>query len=158
MKLTKASVPRFGLPAGTRDKIFFDDDMPGFGLRLRDGGKRTWIAQYRVGTKQRRVTIGTVETYRGGGGAQAREEYPLESASGDRSAAGENRGARARGSDIRKRRRQLPCALCGEAAQTGHAHRCGALSAPALGRALAFASSKGDACRRCRWPCSNRRR
>jgi len=62
MKLTKASIARLGLPAGTRDKIFFDDDLPGFGLRFRDGGKRTWIAQYRVGAKQRRVTVGTVET------------------------------------------------------------------------------------------------
>jgi integrase len=35
---------------------------PGFGLRIRDGGKRTWIVQYRVGAKQRRVTLGTVET------------------------------------------------------------------------------------------------
>ena len=61
MKLTKASVLRLGLPAGTRDKIFFDDDLPGFGLRLRYGGKRTWIAQYRVGAKQRRVTLGTME-------------------------------------------------------------------------------------------------
>ena len=62
MKLTNASVPQLSLPAGTRDKIFFDDDLPGFGLRLRDGGKRTWIAQYRVGAKQRRLTVGTVET------------------------------------------------------------------------------------------------
>ena len=61
MKLTKASVLRLGLPAGTRDKIFFDDDLPGFGLRLRYGGKRTWIVQYRVGAKQRRVTLGTME-------------------------------------------------------------------------------------------------
>jgi integrase len=39
-------------------KLFFDDDLPGFGFRIRDGGKRTWIAQYRIGKKQRRVTIG----------------------------------------------------------------------------------------------------
>jgi Arm DNA-binding domain len=30
--------------------------------RLRAGGKRVWIAQYRMGQKQRRVTIGSVET------------------------------------------------------------------------------------------------
>ena len=28
----------------------------------RAGGKRVWIAQYRMGQKQRRVTIGPVET------------------------------------------------------------------------------------------------
>jgi integrase len=62
MKLTKATVQGLALPAGARDKIFFDDDLPGFGLRLRHGGKRSWIAQYRIGEKQRRVTFGTTET------------------------------------------------------------------------------------------------
>jgi len=58
MKFTKASVKRLSLPSGSRDKLFFDDELPGFGFRIRDGGKRTWIAQYRIGKKQRRVTIG----------------------------------------------------------------------------------------------------
>jgi integrase len=66
MRLTKAIVERLTLPPGTSDKIYFDDDLPGFGLRLRQGGKRegkrSWIAQYRVGAKQRRVTVGTVKT------------------------------------------------------------------------------------------------
>ena len=59
MKLTQASVKGLSLPAGSRDKLFFDDELAGFGFRIRDGGKRTWIAQYRLGKKQRRVTIGT---------------------------------------------------------------------------------------------------
>lgn len=58
MKLTQASVKGLSLPSGSRDKLFFDDELPGFGFRIRDGGKRTWIAQYRLGKKQRRVTIG----------------------------------------------------------------------------------------------------
>jgi integrase len=62
MKLTQASVKGLSLPSGSRDKLFFDDELPGFGFRIRDGGKRTWIAQYRLGKKQRRVTIGTVAT------------------------------------------------------------------------------------------------
>src|ERR1700674_3918599 len=61
MKLTQPIVTRLALPAGKSDAIFFDDDMPGFGLRLRAGGKRTWIIQYRVGAKQRRLTLGSVE-------------------------------------------------------------------------------------------------
>jgi integrase len=60
MKLTQASVKGLSLPSGSRDKLFFDDELPGFGFRIRDGGKRTWIAQYRLGKKQRRLTIGTV--------------------------------------------------------------------------------------------------
>jgi Arm domain-containing DNA-binding protein len=62
MGLTKANIGRLALPAGVNDGIVFDAALPGFGLRLRDGGKRSWIVQYRIGTKQRRVTLGTVET------------------------------------------------------------------------------------------------
>jgi integrase len=61
MKLTQPTVARLGLPAGKSDAIFFDDDMPGFGLRLRAGGKRSWVIQYRIGAKQRRLTLGSVE-------------------------------------------------------------------------------------------------
>ena len=61
MKLTKATVDRLKLPQGKSELILFDDSLPGFGLRIRAGGKRTWIIQYRLGSKQRRVTIGTVE-------------------------------------------------------------------------------------------------
>lgn len=39
------------------DRIVFNDALPGFGMRLREGGKRTWIVQYRVGEKQRRVQL-----------------------------------------------------------------------------------------------------
>ncbi len=60
MKLTKAAVACLTLPPAKTDLIIFDDEISGFGLRLRAGGKRTWIAQYRIGTKQRRVTLGDV--------------------------------------------------------------------------------------------------
>jgi Arm DNA-binding domain len=45
-------------PAGKSDVIHFDDELPGFGLRLRAGGKRTWVVQYRVHGLTRRMTIG----------------------------------------------------------------------------------------------------
>ena len=61
MRLTKPIVNGLKIPDGKAEIIVFDDQLPGFGVRLRAGGKRTWIAQYRVGTKQRRVTLGTVE-------------------------------------------------------------------------------------------------
>lgn len=62
MRLTQKTFNSATLPTGVTDKIFFDDALPGFGLRIREGGKRTWIAQYRAGATQRRVTLGTVET------------------------------------------------------------------------------------------------
>ncbi|WP_262273298.1 tyrosine-type recombinase/integrase [Microvirga yunnanensis] len=61
MRLTKPNVARLELPAGRAEAIFFDDSLKGFGVRIRAGGKRTWIVQYRIGTKQRRITLGTVE-------------------------------------------------------------------------------------------------
>jgi integrase len=64
MKLTQPNVATLRLPSGKADAIFFDDDLPGFGLRLRAGGKKTWIIQYRVGAKQRRHAFGTTATLR----------------------------------------------------------------------------------------------
>jgi integrase len=58
MKLTARAAAGLQLPTGKRDHIAFDDSVPGFGLRLRDGGSRTWIFQYQLGRKQRRVVIG----------------------------------------------------------------------------------------------------
>ena len=62
MKLTKATVDKLALPAGKSEMIVFDEDLPGFGLRLRAGGSAVWVAQYRVGAKQRRVTLGKLAT------------------------------------------------------------------------------------------------
>jgi integrase len=46
------------LPKGKADAIIFDEDNPGFGLRLREGGSRTWIYQYWLGERSRRMTLG----------------------------------------------------------------------------------------------------
>jgi integrase len=46
------------LPAGKSETIFFDDDAPGFGLRLRSGGSRAWVYQYWLGNRSRRMTLG----------------------------------------------------------------------------------------------------
>jgi integrase len=61
MKFTKASIERFALPADKSEAIIFDDDVPGFGLRLRAGGSRTFIVQYALGGRQRRMTIGSAK-------------------------------------------------------------------------------------------------
>jgi integrase len=60
MKLTKETVARLKLEDGKSDVIFFDDDLPGFGVRLRAGGKAVWVMQYRVGVQQRRETLGDI--------------------------------------------------------------------------------------------------
>jgi integrase len=63
VKFTQANVAKFKLPEGKLDHIEFDDSMPGFGLRVRNGGEqehRTYILQYKIGPKQRRMTLGSV--------------------------------------------------------------------------------------------------
>src|SRR5829696_6981272 len=62
MRLTRPNVARLALPPGRTEIIVFDEALPGFGVRVRLGGKRTWIEQYRLGSKQRRVTLGTIDT------------------------------------------------------------------------------------------------
>ena len=64
MKLNQRKVAGLKLPSGTRDKIYFDDEMKGFGFRLRSEGarlSRTWVAQYRAKGRTRRLTIGDYE-------------------------------------------------------------------------------------------------
>jgi integrase len=71
MKLTAATIGKLVLPEGCADKIFFDSTLAGFGLRLRAGGKRTWLAQYAFAGRTRRVTIGPIERF---DPSRAREE------------------------------------------------------------------------------------
>lgn len=57
MKLTQKMANDAALPAGRNELLLFDDDVPGFGLRI--GKKRkSWIVQWQQGARQRRMTIG----------------------------------------------------------------------------------------------------
>jgi integrase len=58
MKLTAKGIRALQLPAGKADHLVWDDDIPGFGLRLRAGGSRGWVFQYALGDKQRRLSLG----------------------------------------------------------------------------------------------------
>jgi integrase len=62
MKLTVKTAEGIQLPKGKSDCIVFDDDIAGFGLRLREGGSRTWVYQYRIGKKQRRMVLGSAKS------------------------------------------------------------------------------------------------
>jgi hypothetical protein len=61
MKLTAAAVRKLEIPPGELDKIFFDDEVAGFGMRVRKGGSRSYVVQYAIGKKQRRMSLGKVE-------------------------------------------------------------------------------------------------
>ena len=57
-KLTLKTVPALPGPApGKFDVIHWDDELPGFGLRILRSGTRSWVARYRIGKRQRVVTI-----------------------------------------------------------------------------------------------------
>ena len=59
MKLSPSVVARLALPHGIGDKIFFDDALPGFGLRLRLSGDRSWWVQYAVAKRTRKLRLGS---------------------------------------------------------------------------------------------------
>ena len=59
MKFTTKDVASLKLPDGKTDAIFWDDDIAGFGLRIRAGGSRVWIYRYRVGRRQRSLVLGS---------------------------------------------------------------------------------------------------
>jgi integrase len=64
VKITARTVAGLELPRGKNDAIYFDDDMAGFGLRLRVSGqqvRRSWVAQYRSFGRTRRVLLGSAE-------------------------------------------------------------------------------------------------
>lgn len=58
MKLTTKSIASAQLPKGKSDAIFFDSELPGFGLRLRESGVRVFVYQYRLGRMTRRMSLG----------------------------------------------------------------------------------------------------
>src|SRR6516165_7276397 len=62
MRLDTRTIVNLGLTESEKDKIVFDETLPGFGLRLRFGGSRAWIVQYRNRAgRTRRYTLGAFE-------------------------------------------------------------------------------------------------
>jgi integrase len=59
MEFTASSIKALTLPPGAKDKTFWDDSLGGFGLRLRSTGSASWVVQYDIGGKTKRITLGT---------------------------------------------------------------------------------------------------
>jgi integrase len=66
MRLTALTIRTLALPHGVQDKTFFDGDLPGFGLRVRATGVKTWLVQYAVAGKTRRITLGSLDVLTAG--------------------------------------------------------------------------------------------
>jgi integrase len=61
MKFTKHSVDALIRPTHKLDHVEWDDELSGFGVRLRKskhGESKSWLIQYRVGLQQRRESLG----------------------------------------------------------------------------------------------------
>jgi integrase len=73
-RLTDKSIRTLVCPEGTSERTYFDDDVPGFGLRVRASGVRSWLCQYAKHGKTKKVTLGSPDIVSlGAARARARE-------------------------------------------------------------------------------------
>ena len=56
IKITKRTVDR--ITGDGSDKFYWDDDLPGFGLRVRASGRKYYVVQFRANGRLRRMTLG----------------------------------------------------------------------------------------------------
>ncbi len=61
MKFTQASVNNYEAPPGKRDHFEWDDALPGFGIRIQNGGRASYVVQYKIGTVEKRRSLGKVD-------------------------------------------------------------------------------------------------
>lgn len=74
MRLTAKTIHALRLPRGAADQVFFDGDLPGFGFRLRASGAKTWLVQYAIAGKTRRLTLGSSDVLDPGKAREAAKE------------------------------------------------------------------------------------
>ena len=55
-KLTKRLVE--ALPVRDMEFFLWDEDLPGFGVRVMPSGRRVYVVQYRAGRRPRRISLG----------------------------------------------------------------------------------------------------
>jgi integrase len=62
MKFTQRGIA--SLPSDRTEKFYWDEALPGFGIRVKPSGAKTYLIQYRRGARQRRYAIGACGTFR----------------------------------------------------------------------------------------------
>jgi integrase len=70
MQLTDSVVAMLKVPDGKSEIIAFDDSLPGFGVRIRRGGSKRFIYQYKLNGTNRRVTFKEANVKRARAAAQ----------------------------------------------------------------------------------------
>jgi integrase len=74
MKLTPSTIKSLALPVGKSDHTYFDDEIGGFGLRIRASGNRSWIFQYDFAGKTKRMTLGATSAVDAGAAREAAKD------------------------------------------------------------------------------------
>lgn len=60
MEFTQAAVNAFKPPKGKADFTVWDAKKTGLGIRFRNGGDPSWVIMYRIGDRQKKMTLGKV--------------------------------------------------------------------------------------------------
>lgn len=60
MRLTKQTIALLSLPPGKAESVAWDDALPGFGVRLREGRRASYFAQFRVNGRTQKKSLGYV--------------------------------------------------------------------------------------------------
>jgi integrase len=58
MKITAQTIASQNLGFNQKERIIYDEEIPGFGLRIRAGGSRTLVFTYKYGGMTRRIKLG----------------------------------------------------------------------------------------------------
>ena len=58
MKLIATTIRDLTAVPAAFDKVYFDERLPGFGLRVRKSGSHTWMIKYTFGGQVRRMVLG----------------------------------------------------------------------------------------------------
>ena len=63
VELNGRTAPGFACPPGSAEKVYWSAELPGFGLRCRASGARSWFVQYRTkGGETRKHSLGDPQT------------------------------------------------------------------------------------------------
>ncbi len=92
IKLTQPATEKLKAPSSGRIE-YWDNQLPGFGLRISETGRRTWVVMYRVGGKLVRETLGTAAVIPSVADARTRARESLQKAQAGVNPVEERRGS-----------------------------------------------------------------
>ena len=59
IRFTENALGQLSVPDGRRDQQWFDDSLPGFGLRKFSTGRAAYFVRYQLGKQQRKIALGS---------------------------------------------------------------------------------------------------